>query len=149
MLLKMQVTKNWKILLLIILVLLSYTNLQAQLSRSQIRRNNIRLQTYRGDIKNSFGVARRYANITISTGTLNYYGDLSPSQRKLSTDISLSKPGFGFGYNKRLASRFALDANFFYGSIQGADATSANKNDLANAIYRYQRNLSFRNRIKN
>ena len=32
--------------------------------------------------------------------------------------------------------------------LKGADAESANANDLGNGIYRYQRNLSFRNRIK-
>jgi hypothetical protein len=144
----MLVKKKRNSILLIVLVLLFYTNLQAQLSRSQIKTNNARLQTYSGNIKNSFGVARKYSCFTVSAGTLSYYGDLSPSQRRVSTDISLSKPGLGFGYSKRIGPRFALDASFFYGSIQGSDASSANKDDLKNAIYRYQRNLSFRNRIK-
>jgi hypothetical protein len=144
----MQVKKKLKIIPLIIIVLMCCTNIHAQLSRSQIKRNNTRLQTYRGNIKNGFGIAHKYSTISISVGTLNYYGDLSPTQKKISTDISLSRPGLGFGYSKRLTPRFALDASFFYGSIEGSDAASANKNDLVNAIYRYQRNLSFRNRIE-
>jgi hypothetical protein len=35
-----------------------------------------------------------------------------------------------------------------YGNLSGSDAESADAGDLSNGFYRYQRNLSFRNRIK-
>lgn len=35
-----------------------------------------------------------------------------------------------------------------YGTLSGADSKSANENDASNGVYRYNRNLSFRNRIK-
>jgi len=35
-----------------------------------------------------------------------------------------------------------------YGTLKGSDFESADRGDTANGVYRYQRNLSFRNRIK-
>ena len=35
-----------------------------------------------------------------------------------------------------------------YGTLKGSDNESANKSDASNGVFRYQRNLSFRNRIK-
>jgi len=38
--------------------------------------------------------------------------------------------------------------SFMYGTLKGADSESADPGDVSNGLYRYQRNLSFRNRIK-
>jgi hypothetical protein len=120
----------------------------AQLSRSQIKRNNNRLSTYSGSIRNKFGTNNRYYSIGISFNTLNYFGDLAPAPTRLSTDIGLTKPAIGLTFGYRIGAWQTLQASFTYGGIQGSDAESADKNDGSNGIYRYQRNLSFRNRIK-
>ena len=105
------------------------------------------MASYRGG-KSRFGKQRQYNAIGFSVSSLNYYGDLSPSANKLSTDISFSRPGFALSYARRLGPRFTLQGQFMFGTIRGSDQESANKGDPSNGIYRYQRNLSFRNQIK-
>lgn len=119
----------------------------AQMNRRDIKRNNIRMMTFRGK-KRGFPEANRYNQIDITLNALNYYGDLSPKSSKLSTDFGFTKPAVGISFTQRLGPRFSLRSSFMYGSLQGSDAESANRNDTENGVFRYQRNLSFRNRIK-
>jgi len=104
------------------------------------------MATYTG--KKHFGGKLIYTGIGISVGSLNYYGDLSPLPTKFSTDFKLTKPAFGISLFRRLGPRYSLMAQFMYGTLEGSDATSAKKDNLSNGIFRYDRNLSFRNRIK-
>lgn len=90
--------------------------------------------------------AKTYQSIGFSLTTLNYYGDLSPLPKRISTDINFTRPGFGLSYSVRKGPRFSWQTQFIYGQIAGSDAKSA-ENDL-NGIYRQRRNMSFRNRIK-
>lgn len=105
------------------------------------------MASYRGS-KSRFGRQRTYNSLGFSVAALNYYGDLSPSPKKLSTDLSFTNPGFAISYTRRMSSRVSLQAQFMYGTIKGSDAESADKNDLSNGVFRYKRNLSFRNHIK-
>lgn len=120
---------------------------EAQMSRRSIRKNNIRMMTYRGK-KQGFPKENRYNQIGITLNALNYYGDLSPKSGKLSTDLGLTKSAIGISFDQRMGPRFALRTAFLYGSLHGSDAESANRNDTKSGVFRYQRNLSFRNRIK-
>ncbi|MFO7257782.1 MAG: DUF6089 family protein [Bacteroidota bacterium] len=119
----------------------------AQMNERQIKRNNIRMMTFRGK-KRGFPPENRYNQIDITLNALNYYGDLSPKPSKLSTDFGFTKPAVGLSFTQRLGPRFSLRSSFMYGSLQGSDAESANREDTENGLFRYQRNLSFRNRIK-
>jgi len=83
--------------------------------------------------------------VGFSLSALNYYGDLSPLPSKFSTDISFTKPAFGISLFHRFGPRYTLVAQFMYGTLKGSDAESA-KGDDGN--FRKERNLSFRNRIK-
>lgn len=83
-----------------------------------------------------------------SVNALNYYGDLSPRPGRFSTDISFTRPAFGLVFSHRFGPRYAITGSFMYGTLKGGDAKSADQGDADNGIYRYQRNLSFRNRIK-
>lgn len=105
------------------------------------------MASYRGN-KSRFGKQRQYNALGFSVNAFNYYGDLSPSPNKLSTDISFTKPGFALSYARRMGPRFTLQGQFMFGTIKGSDQESADKGDPSNGIYRYQRNLSFRNQIK-
>lgn len=119
----------------------------AQFNRKSIKNGNKRMASYQGG-KNTFGKQKRYSSIGFSLNALNYYGDLSPTPKKISTDISFTRPGFGVSYMRRFGPRYSLQGQFMYGTISGSDAESANKGDLNNGVYRYKRNLSFRNHIK-
>ena len=119
----------------------------AQMSRKSIKKNNKRISSYRGK-KEWFGKEKRHQTLGITLSALNYYGDLSPKPGQFSTDISLTKPAVGIAYSHRFGPRYSVMGAFMYGTLKGADNESANANDLGNGVYRYQRNLSFRNRIK-
>lgn len=119
----------------------------AQFSTKGVKHSNKRIAGYKGT-KSKFGKGKIYNAVGISINALNYYGDLSPSPSGFSTDLGYTKPGFGVNYTHRFGPRYALKAEFMYGTIKGADAESADKGDLSNGIYRYQRNLSFSNAIK-
>lgn len=114
-----------------------------QFNRKMIKRNNKRIATYTG--KKKFGREHVYSGIGFSLNALNYYGDLSPLPSKFSTDISFTKPGFGLSFFHRFGPRYTLVGQFMYGTLKGSDAESAKGSD---GSFRKERNLSFRNRIK-
>jgi hypothetical protein len=119
----------------------------AQMSRRSIKKNNRRIATFRGK-KYSFGKDKAYSMIGISVNALNYYGDLSPKPGRFSTDISFTRPAIGLVFSHRFGPRYSLTGTFMYGTLSGSDSKSADEGDTKNALFRYQRNLSFRNRIK-
>lgn len=119
----------------------------AQMSRKSIKRNNKRIGNFKGR-KSHFDKNKVYNAIGISLNAFNYYGDLSPGSGVMSTDIGLTKPAIGISFVHRFGPRYQLVGSFMYGGIRGSDNTSADKGDENNGIYRYNRNLSFRNRIK-
>jgi hypothetical protein len=119
----------------------------AQFNRSGIKKSNKKIGTYRG-IKQSFGKQKQYNSIGIALVAMNYYGDLSPLPGKISTDISFTKPGVAISYSRRLGPRFTMTGQFLFGTLKGADAESAKQSDASNGAFRYVRNLSFRNQIK-
>ncbi|MGC3948233.1 MAG: DUF6089 family protein [Chryseolinea sp.] len=105
------------------------------------------MATYRGR-KSWFGKEKRYDMLGIGISALNYYGDLSPKPGAFSTDISFTKPAVSLYYSHRFGPRYALTASFMYGALKGSDKDSADPGDAENGVFRYTRNLSFRNRIK-
>ncbi|MFN5169848.1 MAG: DUF6089 family protein [Cyclobacteriaceae bacterium] len=118
----------------------------AQFNRKAIKKGNTRIASFRGS-KASFR-SKVYNSIGFSVNALNYYGDLAPAPKRFSTDISFTRPGFAFLVTHRFGPRYSLMGQFMFGTLRGADAESAKPDDLDNGIYRYQRNLSFRNQIK-
>jgi hypothetical protein len=134
---------------LLIAVLLLSISLDAigQLDRGSIRRNNKRQTSYRGK-KFGFGKEKKYYTLGFTVNALNYYGDLAPNKSRFSTDISFTRPAFGLSVSHRFGPRYSLAAEFMYGTLRGSDVASADENDLSNGRFRYSRNLSFRNRIK-
>jgi hypothetical protein len=117
------------------------------MSRKTIKRNNKRIGNFKGR-KSHFDKQKVYNAVGISLNALNYYGDLSPGSGTMSTDLSQTKPAIGVSFVHRFGPRYQLVASFTYGGIRGSDNVSADKGDENNGIYRYNRNLSFRNRIK-
>ncbi len=127
-------------LLALILCLSTATESIGQFNRKLVKKNNKRIATYTG--KKKFGREHVYTAIGFSVNALNYYGDLSPLPSRFSTDISFTKPALGISIVHRFGPRYTLIGQFMYGTLKGSDAESAKD------PYRTERNLSFRNRIK-
>ncbi|MCW5912475.1 MAG: hypothetical protein KIT62_15510 [Cyclobacteriaceae bacterium] len=119
---------------------------EAQFNRKAIKKNNKRIANYRGK-KGGFG-NKVYNAVGFSASALNYYGDIAPRPQRVSTDISFTRPALGLSFMHRFGPRYSLMAQFMYGTLRGSDTQSADQGDAENGVYRYQRNLSFRNRIK-
>src|SRR5690606_15793477 len=119
---------------------------EAQLNRRTIKRNNKRMSSFRGR-KQWFPEQNKYNMMGVTLGAMNYYGDLAPSSSMFSRELSLTRASAGPVYSHRLGPRCALSGSFTYGTLRGSDQESADPKD-ENAVYRYNRNLSFRNRIK-
>lgn len=118
-----------------------------QLNRKSIKKNNKRISSFRGK-KAVFSKEKRYNAIGFNLSALNYYGDLAPRPNRVSTDISFTKPALGVSFTHRFGPRYSIVGMFMYGTLKGSDSRSANEGDLSNGVFRHQRNLSFRNRIK-
>lgn len=135
--------------LLIAVVLLAVVDHEAygQMNRRNIKKNNKRISSFRGK-KSHFDKNKVYNALGISLNAFNYYGDLSPTSKRISTDLSLTRPAIGVSFVHRFGPRYQLVGSFMYGGIRGSDNESADPNDAASSVFRYVRNLSFRNRIK-
>lgn len=138
--------KKYLLLLLPLFLILGSEEVEAQMNRKAIKKNNRRMSSFRGR-KSHFGKEKAYSMIGFSLNAMNYYGDLAPKPSRLSTDISLTRPALGLIFAHRFGPRYTLTGTFTYGTLRGSDAQSADKND-ENGVSRYKRNLSFRNRIK-
>jgi hypothetical protein len=121
------------------------TDANAQMSRKNIKKNNRSIAHYKGK-KRGFDPAKKYNAIGISLNAMNYYGDIAPLPRKASTDISFTRPAIGVSFTHRFGPFYQLTGAFTYGTLAGSDAESAEPS--GENAYRYVRNLSFRNRIK-
>lgn len=130
----------------ILLVVFLTTDSMAQLNRKAIKKNNKRISHFKGK-KQGFTKDKKYNSIGFSINALNYYGDIAPRPQTVSTDISFTRPGFGLNFVHRFGPRYSLQGQFMYGILRGSDASSASPTD-ENAQYRFKRNLSFRNQIK-
>src|SRR5690349_19510829 len=117
-----------------------------QLNRRNIKRNNKRIGNFKGR-KSHFDKNKVYNAVGISVNAFSYYGDLSPKPSAISTDLGQTKPAIGVSFVHRFGPRYQLVGSFTYGGITGSDHDSADPDD-ENGFFRYNRNLSFRNRIK-
>jgi hypothetical protein len=139
--------KSLYLVIALLLIFIATESSFAQMKRKSIKRNNKKISSYRGK-KEWFSKEKRYNTLGIALNALNYYGDLAPKPSKFSTDISFTRPAVGLAFSHRFGPRYTISASFMYGTLKGADSESADANDIGNGLYRYQRNLSFRNRIK-
>ena len=128
------------------LLLLGVSDADAQMNRKTIKKNNKRMSSYQGR-KRGFPKQNIYNTIGVTLNACNYYGDLAPRQSPISTNLGLTRPALGLAMSRRYGPRYSMTAAFTYGTILGSDFKSADPDD-ENSFYRYNRNLSFRNRIK-
>jgi len=133
------------VLVSVFLVLASSEGVLAQLRRGTIKRNNKQIGSFRGR-KSGFGKEKRYNAIGFSVNALNYYGDIAPLPQRVSTDISFTRPAFGISLAHRFGPRYTLQGQFLYGTLSGSDNSAGSA--TGESKFRYLRNASFRNRIK-
>jgi hypothetical protein len=119
---------------------------QAQMNRKKIKKNNRSIAHYKGK-KRGFDPAKKYNALGISLNALNYYGDIAPLPNRISTDLGFTRPAVGLSFTHRFGPFYQLTTGLSYGTLAASDAESADPTDDGSA-YRYVRNLSFRNRIK-
>jgi len=131
---------------IVIFTILSATSSFSQINRKAIKKKSKRISSYRGgSIK--FGKGQKYDYLSFAINSINYFGDLAPKSGAASTDLSYTRPGFTLTWGHRFGPRYTFRAGFTFGTLSGDDFKSAERGD-ENAIFRYTRNLHFRNRIK-
>ncbi|MEL7004428.1 MAG: DUF6089 family protein, partial [Bacteroidota bacterium] len=142
--------KLYIILFSCIFLLCGYTDGNSQRQsfkkrQKKIRQNNRRISSFRGR-KTGVFKNKRYNYIAVGVNAFNYFGDLAPLSRTASTDLGLTRSGFGVTFGHRFGPRYTLRGSLNYGTIRGDDFDSADPTD-SDARFRYVRNLQFRNRI--
>jgi hypothetical protein len=115
-------------------------------SKSYLRKKNKRIGNYKGGSIH-FDKNKRYLNLGVSVDALNYFGDLAPKSSIASTNISLTRPAFSIYGSYRYSPSFSFRASFSWGRLTGDDFDSADPSG-EDSGFRYTRNLSFRNDIK-
>lgn len=94
-----------------------------------------------------FTKRKRYASFGVSLNAMNYFGDIVPEPDFTSFRFKSTRPNIGITYTYRVFPRISYRAGLSWGRIVGDDAKSASATEGENRG-RYQRNLSFRNDIK-
>ena len=101
----------------------------------------------KGPRSSVYSINKKYTSVGVNINAMSYFGDLAPLDNMASTDISLTRPGFGLFASRRLGPRFTVRASFNWGRLKGDDFESAEPADQSGR-FRYVRNLQFRNDIK-
>lgn len=94
-----------------------------------------------------FSNRNRYAIVGVSLNAMNYFGDIVPEADFTSLRLKSTRPNIGVSYGYRMFPRITFEGNLSWGRITGDDRKSASANEADNSP-RYQRNLNFRNDIK-
>lgn len=93
-----------------------------------------------------FNRRKQYNSVGVSLNAMNYFGDIVPKPSITSFRLAASRPNLGLTFTRRFAPRISARAALSYGRITGDDYKAADQND-ADAKFRYNRNMSFRNDI--
>ena len=90
--------------------------------------------------------AKKYNTVSVHLTAMNYFGDLVPKPTFTSLRFGATRPNLGVSIMHRFAPRISGRFGLSYGRITGDDQKGTDKEDF-DALYRYNRNLSFRNDI--
>jgi hypothetical protein len=93
-----------------------------------------------------FDNRKQYNGLGLNISSMNYFGDLTPQAKILSTDLRFARPQIGLNYSRRIGTRYTIRGSFAWGRLSGDDYTS--QKPEGEAKFRYTRNLHFRNDIK-
>ncbi len=132
---------------MILIMLFVYSDANAQRRKSYLKKKNRRISTYKGGSIH-FDKNKRYIIGGISLNAMNYFGDLAPKSQITSTDLSFTRPSIGLYLGYRYTPNLTLRASLSWGRLRGGDFESADPEDSESGVFRYVRNLHFRNDIK-
>lgn len=93
-----------------------------------------------------FSKRKLYNSVGFSLNAVNYFGDLAPYTNFTSLRFGATRVGAGVSITRRFAPRLSGRFALSYGRITGDDSKAADPSD-ANARFRYNRNMNFRNDI--
>ena len=133
------------ILLLIFGALTVTDDAYGQRKKSYLKKRNKQISKYKGGSIH-FSKNKRYITGEFNINFNNYFGDLAPRSNWASTDIQFTRPGVGLYAVYRYSPNFSFRSGFSWSRIKGDDFESADPNDQ-NSLFRYARNLSFRNNL--
>lgn len=134
-------------LLSMLLIVFTLDNAHAQRKRQNSFKKKNRVISRFTMKKQPFPHSYRYTTIEFGLSAFNYFGDLAPTSSIASTNLDFTRPGVSLSLKHKFGPQFFIRSDFSWGRLEGDDYASANPND-ANGIYRYIRNLHFRNDIK-
>jgi hypothetical protein len=130
---------------LIIAILIASSGAFAQ-KRKYGMNSSKKQASYRGGKVQHGGIGiKKYSTVGFSVNAMNYFGDITPTPSRFSTDVAFTKPGFGLTYTKVFHPQAAWRAAINYGTISGDDFSA--DNSAPPSQYLYLRNLHFRNSI--
>ena len=115
-------------------------------SKGYLKRKNKKVGNYKGGSIH-FDKNKRYLSLGVSIDAVNYFGDLAPKSQIASTNISFTRPAFTIFGTYRYLPNLTLRGSLSWGRIIGDDFESADPNGQ-DSKFRYIRNLSFRNDVK-
>ena len=140
-----------KTFLFLLIAILTISTIDFSHAQTRSRRailKNRKMSTWRGQ-KSGFSKAKKYTYVGFSVNSMHYFGDLTPTDSRISTDLGTTRPGFGVHVGRRMGPRFSLEGAFIYGTLAASDFSSTESgSDDPSKTFRYVRNLHFRNRIK-
>jgi hypothetical protein len=115
-------------------------------SKTYLKRKNKKIGKYKGGSIH-FDKNKRYLSGGMSIDAVNYFGDLAPKTSMASTNISFTRPAFTVYGAFRYAPNLTFRASFGWSRLIGDDFESADPYG-EQSRFRYTRNTSFRNDIK-
>lgn len=118
---------------------------QNKYKKRKFKKNNKKLSHYKGGVR-GYGRFRPNYFVGINVNAGNYFGDLAPVAKAASTDISFTRPGFGFHAGYRFHHSLAVRAGLNWVRVSADDFSTDPSTEQG--LPRYARNLSFRNDIK-
>jgi hypothetical protein len=137
------------IVIILSVILLGITNEAEAQKRNKYskkrKKSSKSVSNYRGGAR-GFGRFKPYTYVGANINAGNYFGDLAPLTRAVSTDISFTRPGFGVFGGYKFHHSMAVRAGFNWVRLYGDDFASDPSTEQG--FPRYARNLSFRNDIK-
>ena len=134
-------------LILLMISILAINEAEAQRkSKGYLKKKNRKISKYKGGSIH-FDKNKRYLSAGVSLDATNYFGDLAPKSQMASTNISFTRPAFSIFTSYRYLPNLTFRGSFSWGRLKGDDFESADPNG-ENSKFRYVRNASFRNDIK-
>jgi len=138
-------------LLLLMMIFFVPDDVQAQRqlknSKSYLKKRNVKkVGKYKGGSIH-FDKNKRYLSAGMSLDATNYFGDLAPSSKNGSTNPSLTRPAFSLFAQFRYSPNLTFRGSLSWARLKADDFESQDPYGESSR-FRYVRNLSFRNDIK-